>query len=86
MYHDNAVVLNLASNEFRWSTPSDDCSKSCNVNIPHAWLTSKDAYLDYAQPQIELVEKFLWSLFERDGPFHPFDRYKQFGPHEDAAK
>ena len=78
----NSIVLDLQQNEFRFARPSDLCRRASLLNIPHRWLVGEAYLADTSAARTE-VWSTLWSIFRRDGPFHPGDKVELLGTQED---
>ena len=80
----NNVVLGHGVNEFRYSRPSDRCSRTSGLCIPDEWLHG-DGYLGASAPQRAMAWSTIWSIFKRDGSFHPGDKVDVLGAEQDEA-
>ena len=70
-------VIDLQTNSIRYGRPADMCSRASQIAILREWLAdprvTEDASRRYGTTAV------VWSMFKRNGDFHPLDAYEEIG-------
>jgi hypothetical protein len=77
-------TLDLRTNTFRRSRPSDMCRRSSPITIPEEWLADPSMIDVEAAPLRRDSWETLWSFFKRDGAPHPEDNFDILGDQDTA--
>ena len=77
-------TLDLRTNTFKRSCPSDMCLRCSPITIPEAWLEDPSLIELAAADLRDDAWKTMWSLFRRNGDPHPDDDFGVLGDQDRA--
>lgn len=76
-------VLDLRSNKFRPSFPSDMARRCSPISIPLEWLANPERIASESARACDGAWSVMWSMFSRDGPFHADDHFEELGDQDE---
>lgn len=72
-------VLDLATNTFRRGRPSDMSQRASPITVKDEWLDDPVLFVSETEHQRQDAWNVMWSMFERDGPYHVDDNFDILG-------